>query len=349
MKFAKIPSTDIEVSKICIGTMNWGQQNNEAEAHEQLDAAISLGVNFIDTAEVYPVPPVREKQGITEEYVGAWLKKQGNRKDLIIASKVSGIFQSAFIGRREAADKGLTRENILKAVDGTLERLGVDYVDLYQVHVPDRKTNNFNVRGVESLAEETVPSIEETLGALGELVKNGKVRYVGVSNESPWGLNEYLRLSREKGLPRVVTIQNQYSLTNRTFEIGLSEIALRENIGLLPYSPLSHGVLSGKYLGGATPPVARFTIYERNKERYNAPHIQPAITAYVNLAEKYGLNPSQMALAFVNDRAFTTSTIIGTTSVEQVKTDVASADITLSPEILAEIKEIYTTMPDPQC
>ena len=346
MKYGTIPHTDLKVSKICMGTMNWGQQNTEAEAHEQLDYAISQGVNFIDTAEAYPIPPEREKQGSTERFVGSWLKARGNRDSLVIASKIACLTQSPNIGTRDAS-MGLTKKSVHEAIDGTLERLGVDHIDLYQVHAPDRKANYWGPRGFESISAAQGAPIEETLEALGEIVQSGKVRYLGVSNETPRGGSEYLRLSREKGLPRIVTIQNQYSLLNRTFEIGLSEFSLREGVGLLAYSALSMGVLTGKYLGGAKPAGARFTLTNRNTGRYNADHAQPAIQAYVDLAKKHGLDPAQMALAFVNERAFTTATIIGTTSVEQAKIDIGSIDITLSTEVMQGIADIYTRMPDP--
>ncbi|MDR3571480.1 MAG: NADP(H)-dependent aldo-keto reductase [Candidatus Pacebacteria bacterium] len=346
MEYRTIPHTTIKVSKICLGSMNWGQQNTESDAHEQLDYAVAQGVNFIDTAEVYPIPPDPEKQGTTERFIGSWLKKRGKRDDLVIASKVGGLFQRPMIKTRDAS-KGLTVENIAAAIDGTLERLQTDYIDLYQVHVPDRTSNFFGKRGFESIVEENVPSIEETLQGLSEVVKSGKVRHIGVSNETPWGVTEYLRLSREKNLPRIVTIQNQYDLTNRTFEIGLSEICLREGVGLLPYSPLGGGALSGKYLGGAQPPKARHTLYERNRERYNGAHVQAGIQAYVDLAKKHGLDPAQMALAFVNDRAFTISNIIGCTTLEQLKSDIASADLKLSDEVMTEIAQIYKYLPDP--
>jgi aryl-alcohol dehydrogenase-like predicted oxidoreductase len=347
MKYKKLNGTDINVSLICLGTMNWGQQNTETEAHQQLDYAISQDVNFIDTAEIYPVPPDPEKQGRTETYLGSWLKKSGKRDGLIIASKVSPsdvIRTRQIAGDRNRPD----RANILAAIDGSLSRLQTDHLDLYQVHWPDRKTNFFGPRGFEAVAEkDESTSIEETLDTLKDVIRSGKVRYIGISNETPWGLNEYLRLAREKGLPRVVTIQNQYSLTNRTFEIGLSEIALRENIGLLPYSPLAMGVLTGKYLDGARPIGARFTIRERNSARYNPAHAQEATRKYVELAKSNGLDPATLALAFVNSRSFVTSNIIGATSLEQLKVNIASADVELSKDTLDAIAKIYTEHPDP--
>lgn len=347
MEYRNIPGTDLKVSKICLGSMNWGQQNTEAEAHEQLDYALTQGINFIDTAEMYPIPPDPEKQGTTERYIGTWLKKRGKRDDLVIASKVasSGLIRTRPIdGEHTIYD----RKNIMAAIDGTLERLQTDYIDVYQIHWPERTTNVWGVRGVERITKEDATPIEETLEALTEVVRSGKVRHVGVSNENPWGLNEYLRLAKEKGLSRVVTIQNQYSLLNRTFEIGLSEICMREGVGFLPYSPLGGGVLSGKYLGGAKPEKARHILFERNRARYNSPWHQQAIEAYVNVARKHGLDPAQMALSFVNDRAFTTSNIIGATSLEQLKADIASADLRLEDEVMRDIAEVYKVMPDPQ-
>lgn len=344
MKFRKIPHTDIEVSVICLGSMNWGQQNTESEGHEQLEYAMTQGINFIDTAEMYPVPPVKEKQGLTESYIGTWLKKRGKRDDLVIASKVSG--PSTLVGTRDNAAR-LDKAGVRSAIDGTLERLGTDYVDLYQVHWPQRKTNFFGIRGFDGPVQPDEVSIEETLEALGEVVKSGKVRYIGVSNETAWGVHEYLKLAQEKNLPRIVTIQNQYSLTNRTYEIGLSELTLREGVGLLVYSPLSKGVLTGKYLGGAKPAGARFTLFERDSGRYNPPHAQEAIRRYIEVAKTHGLDPSQMALAFVNERPFVTANIIGATSLEQLKTDIASIDLELSPEVLEGIATIYREIPDP--
>jgi len=347
MKFRKIPRTDLEVSLICLGSMNWGQQNTEEEAHDQLDYATSQGVNFIDTAEVYPIPPDKDKQGRTEAYIGTWLKKRGKRDDLIIASKVSVSDQIKTRPLPEGERSHLDRKNIMAAIDGTLERLQTDYVDIYQTHGPDRTANFWGPRGFENVKEENAVPIEKTLEALAEVIKSGKARYIGVSNETAWGLMEHVHLAKTKNLPMVVTIQNQYSLLNRTFEIGLSEVCLRENIGLLPYSPLSMGVLSGKYLDGAKPDGARFTIYERNRARYNPPHAQEAVRKYADLAKQNGLEPATLALAFVNSRAFVTSNIVGATSVEQLKVDIASADVALSPDIMQKIADIYREHPDP--
>lgn len=346
MEMRELPGTGIKVSSLCLGTMNFGQQCDEPNAHAQLDHATDNGINFIDTAEVYPIPPEMSKQGLTETYVGNWLAKRGKRDHLVFATKVVSRQQTTFMRTRNAKD-GLTRKSILAAIDGSLARLQTDYVDLYQVHTPERPLNIFGMRGFEKLERDDGVTIEETLDALGEVVKSGKARFIGVSNESPWGVMEYLRIAKEKNLPRIVTIQNQYSLLNRTFEIGLSEMCLRENIGLLPYSTLNMGVLSGKYLGGAKPTGARFTIYERNRARYNPPHAQSAIEKYVQIAKDAGITPSQLALAFVRQRAFTTSVIIAGTSVEQVQEDMKAGDTELSEETMTAIQKVYTEMPDP--
>jgi len=346
MEMRKLPGTDAQVSSLCLGTMNFGQQCDEANAHEQLDYAVNDGINFIDTAEIYPIPPDKTKQGLTEMYVGTWLAKRKDRDKLIIATKVGSRGQSNSMRTRDAK-AGLTKKSILEAIDGSLRRLQTDYVDVYQVHTPERHLNIFGVRGWPELDGDDGAPIEETLDALGELVKSGKVRYIGVSNESPWGMMQYLRIAKEKDLPRIITIQNQYSLLNRTFEIGHSEICLRENIGLLAYSSLNMGVLSGKYLGGAMPPGARFTIYERNRARYNPPHAQPAIERYMQIAKDAGITPSQLALAFVRERKFTTSVIIAATKIEQLAEDIKAGDIKLSPDTYAAIEQAYKEMPDP--
>lgn len=346
MEMRSLGTTDMKVTSICLGTMTWGNQNTEADAHEQLDYAISRGLNFIDTAEVYPIPPSREMQGRTETYIGTWLAKRGKRDDLVIATKISSRNQASNIRERDASI-GLTRESIRFAINGSLRRLQTDHLDLYQVHVPDRSVNNFGVRGYAESMDEGGASIEETLAALDGLVKEGKMRAIGVSNETPWGVHEYLRVSREKGYVRLATMQQQYSLINRTFEIGLSEFALKEHISLLAYSPLSMGVLSGKYLGGAKPENARFTLFERSRARYNPPQAQAGIARYVDIAKKHGLDPAQMAIAFAASRPFAASAIIGATTMEQLKRNIDAGDVTLSPEVLEDIAQAYLEIPDP--
>jgi aryl-alcohol dehydrogenase-like predicted oxidoreductase len=344
MKYKKIPNTDLEVSVICLGTMNWGQQNTEEDAHSQLDYAVAHGINFIDTAEIYPVPPESELQGLTETYLGNWLAKTGKRKDLIIATKVAA---ADLIRTRVMQGKArLDRKSIREAIEGSLKRLQTDYVDLYQIHWPERKTNFFGLRAFPDVKDDDATLIQETLEVLTELVKEGKVRYIGVSNETAWGVSEYLRLSREKGLAKIVTIQNQYSLLNRTFEIGLAEFAVRENIGLLPYSALSMGVLTGKYLDGAQPTGARFTLTLRNRPRYDPSHAQSAIKRYLEIAKNHGLDPAQMAIAYTLTKPFVTSTIIGATTLDQLKTDIDATDVFLSAEVLADIEQVYKEMPD---
>lgn len=345
MQKRKLGTSELEVPIICLGTMNWGQQNTEAQAHEQLSYAVDQrGLYFIDTAEVYPIPPEEYKQGRTETYIGNWLKKRGRRDDLVLATKVAAheTIRTRPSGKKLRYD----RESIREAIAGSLSRLQTDYIDLYQVHWPERKTNFFGVRGYKHDPKDNPTPIEETLEALSELIKEGLVRYIGISNETPWGVAEYLRLAREKKLPRIVSIQNQYSLINRTFEIGLSEFVIRENIAMLNYSPLSFGVLSGKYLGGAKPAGARFTVTNRNSDRYNPPRAQKVIKRYVELAKDHGLDPSQMAIAFTLTRNFVTSTIIGATSIEQLKANIDSAALKLSDKVLAEIEKIHSEMPD---
>lgn len=348
MKKKYLGSSNLEVPIITLGTMTWGEQNSESDAHEQLDYAVDeRGLNFIDTAEMYAVPPSKKTQGRTETYIGKWLKRRGKRDDLIIASKVS--VSDNIVTREVGSPHRYDRKTIRAAIDGSLKRLQTDYIDLYQVHWPERNSNFFGKRGIDRLEsnEEFVP-IDEVLTHLSELVDEGKVRHLGISNESPWGLNEYLRASREKSLPRIVSIQNQYSLTNRTFEIGLSEIALRENIGMLAYSPLGMGALTGKYLDGAKPKGARFTIFDRDRinQRYNPSRAQNAIKRYVELARDNGLDPATLAIAFCNSKNFITSTIIGATKIDQLKTDIDAGEVTLSDEIRTEIEKIHLEIPN---
>ncbi len=334
------------MSEVCLGTMTWGQQNTEAQAHEQLDYALAQGINFIDTAEMYPVPPRAETQGRTEAYIGSWLAARGRRDDVVIATKVAGPADRNGIGYIRPAPVRLDKRNIREAIEGSLRRLRTDYIDLYQLHWPDRRAPLFGQTDyVHTPADDEVP-IEDTLAALAELVAEGKVRAIGLSNETAWGTMRFLHLAETLGLPRVASIQNAYSLVNRTFESGLSEVALREDAGLLPYSPLGGGTLSGKYLGGAKPPGARMTLFTRFT-RYDSPQGQRAIAAYVALAREHGWDPSQMALAFCAMRSFVTSTIIGATTMEQLKSDIAAFDLQPSTELLAGIEAIHKESPNP--
>lgn len=327
--------------------MNIGTYNTEEEGHEQLDFALSEGVNFIDTAEMYPVPPTPELQGKTEAYIGNWIEKRGKRDDFILASKVIGRGREM---RTRMSPSKLSREQILAAVNGSLERLKTDYLDLYQVHFPDRATNIWGKRGFEAIEDaEDVVDIAETLETLDEIVKAGKVRYVGVSNETPWGVSRYLNLAEKNDWPRIATIQNQYSLLNRTFEVGLSEFSMREGVELLAYSPLNKSVLAGKYLGGVIPEGSRFAYSKRDFDRYNPEHAQPAIEKYKALAEANGMSLVELSLAFVNSRSFLASNIIGATTIEQLKEDIGSIDVTLSEDVMAAIAEIYLEHPDPTC
>lgn len=336
MKTRKLGRTDIDVSEICLGTMTWGEQNSERQAFEQLDLATAEGVNFIDAAEMYPVPPKPETQGLTEAYLGNWLARRGRRDDLVIASKVAGPGNGLTYLRNGPR---LTREHIRQACEDSLRRLQTDYIDLYQVHWPDRNANFFGKLGYRHNADEQATPIEETLGALAELVNEGKIRHIGLSNETPWGTSEYLRLSRERDWPRIVSVQNPYNLLNRTFEVGMAEIACREQVGLLAYSPLAFGMLSGKYLDGKRPRGARLTLYERFTRYTNGPGAD-ATRAYVDLAACHGFSPVQMALAYVTSRDFVTSNIIGATTLEQLGENLGSASVSLTDEVLEGIEEV---------
>ena len=344
MEYRKLGNTDVDVSVICLGTMNWGEQNTEADAHEQMDYAVTTGVNFFDTAEVYPIPPNSESQGKTEEFIGTWFKKTGKRDDVFLASKVVG---SGLPYMREWSDIKFDKKNIKVAIEGSLKRLQVEHIDLYQLHWPERKTNFFGKRGYTHDSSNVFTPFQEVLEALQELVVDGKIRYIGLSNERPWGTMEYLRLAKEKDLPRVMSIQNPYSLVMRDYEIGMAEISIREQVGLLAYSPLAMGVLSGKYLDGKRPKGSRFDYSDRNNDRYNPPQAQEAIAKYVSLAKKYNIDPSALALAFVNSREFVTSTIIGATTMDQLKVDIGSIDLKLSEEVLKEIEAIHFQHPNP--
>ena len=340
MEYRKLGNTDIDVSVICLGTMSYGEQNTEKEAHEQLDYSLDRGVNFIDTAEMYAIPPKKETYGKTEELIGTWIKRRGERSKYIIATKVAGPGMEYVRGGSR-----LSSEHIVKAVESSLKRLQTDYIDLYQVHWPERKSNYFGRLGYE-YSEDTGIAIEETYKAMDKLVRDGKVRYLGISNETPWGVNEYLRLEKEHGYNKVMSIQNPYSLLNRIYEVGLAEITHRENVGLLAYSPLGFGMLTGKYAEG-TPVDSRLGLYGDWFTRYsNKPSID-AVRKYINLAREFSITPTQLALAFVNSRPFLTSNIIGATKMSQLEENIDSVEVSLSTEILEAIEEIHVSNPNP--
>lgn len=341
MEYRKLGLTGLPVSAICLGSMTWGQQNTEAEGHEQLDYALSRGVNFIDTAEIYSIPPRPETQGSTERIIGSWLAARKNRDKVVIATKVAGRGDARWL-REDGAGAVLDRKNINYAIEGSLKRLQTDYVDLYQLHWPDRSLPLWGAGGTtyrRPSRRAEIP-IEETLEALNDLVKAGKVRHIGLSNETPWGVARFLRAAELGHGPRVVSIQNAYNLLNRTFEMGLAEFAERDGVGLLAYSPLAQGYLTGKYQGGARPPGARTTLFER-AQRYEKPGVEAAIAAYLDLAKEIGADPSQLAIAYVTSRPFVTSNIIGATTMAQLKTDLDSMDLTITPEIEKRIDEIH--------
>ncbi|WP_404368750.1 NADP(H)-dependent aldo-keto reductase [Marinobacter sp.] len=337
MEKRKLGRTDLDVSLICLGTMTWGEQNTEEEAFDQLDLATAEGINFIDAAEMYPVPPRAETQGLTESYLGNWLAHRGRRDDLVIASKVAGPGNG--LGYLRNGPR-LSRDHIRDACEQSLRRLRTDYIDLYQVHWPERSTNFFGELAYQHNPEERPVALEETLGALDELVKEGKVRHVGISNETPWGTMQYLALAEKHGWPRVVSIQNPYNLLNRTFEVGGAEISHREQVGLLAYSPLAFGMLTGKYLGGQRPEGARLTRYSRFA-RYAGDRAEAAAQAWADLARDFSLSPVQLALAWVNSRDFVTSNIIGATSLSQLRENLASTSVSLTPDLLESIEKVH--------
>lgn len=344
MIYNNLPHTDIEVSKICLGTMTWGNQNTEEEGHAQMDYAVDQGINFFDTAELYPIPAHPDRYADTEKIIGTWFQKNGNRDKIVLASKVAGKAEmSKFI-----RTTGFSSESIRSAVEGSLERLQTDYIDLYQLHWPERHTNYFGKRGYEhDVSDHWQDNIHEVLQTLRDLIRDGKIRHVGISNETPWGTMRFLMESKvHASLPRTITIQNPYNMLNRLFEVGLSEIAMREKVGLLAYSPLAFGTLTGKYIGGMRPATSRIVLFPQY-DRYSGETASKAIEKYHQLAIEYGLSMTQMALAFVNTRPFVTSTIIGATSMEQLKHDIASIDVQLSDEVLKGIEEIYNAIPDP--
>ncbi|PTM40459.1 aldo/keto reductase [Bosea sp. 124] len=349
MEYRRLGRTDLKVSVICLGTMTYGEQNTEAEGHEQMDYALDQGVNFFDTAELYSIPPKAETQGSTERIVGSWFKARGNRDKVILASKICGRGVNTWF-RDDKSPTRVTRKQITEAVDNSLKRLQTDYIDLYQIHFPERpmpwgsNPTRFSRAAFEKPEDET--PIAEQLDAFAEIVKAGKIRHLGLSNESAWGTMSFVRDSETRGGPRVQSIQNAYSLINRTFETALAEVAIREDVGLLAYSPLGQGFLTGKYLDGAQPAGARTTLFNRG-QRYQTAGAEAAIKRYIAVAREAGLDPAQMALAFVNSRSFVTATIIGATKMEQLRTDIASIGVTLPPELEAKIDAIHQLVGNP--
>lgn len=346
MKYKKLGGTDIDVSLICLGTMTFGEQNTPEEGFQQMDYAVEQGVNFFDTAELYAIPPKAETYGRTEEIIGDWMQARGKRKDIVLATKVVGAAGHLPWIRGGAAR--LERAQITEAVEGSLKRLKTDYIDLYQIHWPQRPVNSFGKLGFDqnSITGREADVVLQTLQTMGDLVKAGKIRHVGLSNETPWGLMTYLRLAAANDVPRVVSIQNPYSLLNRTFDVGLAEMALQEKVGLLAYSPLAAATLTGKYLDGKIPAGTRRAIDTRTS-RYDKPHVDAIVRKYLAIADKHGLDAAQMALAYVNGRPFTTSNIIGATTMEHLKTNIASVDVTLPADVVAEIDAVHTEHPNP--
>lgn len=343
MRYHKLGRTDLSVSAICLGTMTYGQQNTEAEGHAQMDYALAHGINFFDTAELYAIPPKAETQGSTETILGTWFKARGTRDKIVLATKVVGRSEWSWF-RENKAPTRLTRAQMTEALEASLRRLQTDYIDLYQIHWPDRPApfganpTRFEAKDFAPARDET--TIEETLDILADFVKAGKIRALGLSNESAWGTMRYLAASDQRALPRIVSIQNAYNLINRTYETALAEIWLREGVGLLAYSPLAQGYLTGKYQNGARPAGARTTLFNRG-QRYERPGTEAAIADYLALAQEAGLDPASLANAFVNSKPFVTSNIIGATTMAQLELAVASEYVALSPDILAQIDALH--------
>lgn len=343
MKYTTIPHTDIQVSKICLGTMTWGNQNTQTEGFEQMDYALEKGVNFFDTAELYPVPANAETYADTERIIGNWFEQRKNRDKVVLATKIAG--PGAYTAHIRTT--GFTPDSIREALEGSLMRLKTDYIDLYQLHWPERNANFFGKRDYAADADEQwTVNFQEILKTLEGFIKEGKIRHIGLSNETPWGAMKYLALAEHKNLPQMKTIQNPYSLLNRTFEVGNAEVSHREHLGLLAYSPLAFGVLSGKYRDGKLPEKSRLKLFPR-MARYSSKEATAATEAYATIAAKHNLTLTQLSLAFVTDRPFVTSNTIGATTMEQLAENIATADVTLSADILAEIDAVHNRMPNP--
>lgn len=349
MQFQNLSTTDVSVSKACLGTMSFGAHVDEAAAWTVMDKALELEVNFFDTAELYAVPPEADTHGETERIIGRWMKERGNRDQLVIATKVAGPAQVNAGGLKWMRDGELdfSEESICIAVDGSLERLQTDYIDLYQLHWPDRHVNAFGRRTFTWDGGEHIRSCEEILTTLQKLVDEGKIRHIGLSNETPWGTMKFLQAAKEMGLPRPVSVQNNYSLLTRSYDNGMAEVSHREDIGLLAYSPLGYGVLGGRYLDGAKPEGGRFTKYPWFAARYQTERVESLVRQYKHLAESHGMSLATMAQAFVYSRSFVTSCIIGPSNVEQLEENIAAMDVVLSEEILAGIEEIHESCPNP--
>jgi aryl-alcohol dehydrogenase-like predicted oxidoreductase len=343
MKYTTLPNTDVKVSKICLGTMTFGEQNTEADGHAQMDYALENGVNFFDTAEMYSVPARQETYGSTEKILGTWFKKTGKREEIVLASKIAGPNPN-FGYMREKLD--FSPASIKFALDQSLQRLQTDYIDVYQLHWPERKTNYFGQRGFKVQDDAWEDNIHNVLETLDGFVKEGKIKHIGLSNENPWGIMRFLEESKYNNLPRIKTVQNPYSLLNRLFENGSAEVCLRENVGLLAYSPMAFGVLSGKFLTGEAHPNARIKLFPQYS-RYNSAQCTEATRLYQEIAKKNGLTLTELSLAFIEQQPFVTSTIIGATTLEQLKENIDTIQVSLSDEILKAIDEVQSVIPDP--
>ena len=343
MKFRKLGNTNLNVSLICLGTMTWGTQNSEKDAFEQMDYSIDQGINFFDTAELYSVPPTKDSYGKTEEIIGNWFEKRKNRDKIILASKIAGPGLDWIRGGKNS----FSEKKIEEAIDNSLKRLKTDYIDLYQLHWPERSTNCFGRREYKvDKNEGKWNDFENVLQSLEKFIKNGKIRYIGVSNETPYGLSKYLEISKNKNLPRMMSVQNPYSLVNRTYEIGMSEISIREKCGLLVYYPLASGALSGKYRNGQMPKNARMTLF-KGWERMLNPLAMKAYDEYYKLSKENNMTMVQLAQAFVNSRPFVTSNIIGATTMDQLKENIDSIKVELTEEIMEKINLIHNNNPNP--
>ena len=342
MKYNVLPNTNIKVSKICLGTMTFGRQNNEDDGHQQLDYALEKGVNFIDTAEMYPVPAEATRYGNTERIIGSWIKKSGKRNDIVLATKIAGPGDYT----KHIRTTGFSENALNEAVENSLKRLQTDFIDLYQLHWPDRNTNKFGVRGFKPMTNEKwEDNFKEVLHSLDKIMKSGKIRHIGLSNENPWGMMRFLEESKND-LPRMITIQNPYSLLNRQFEVGNAEVSIRENVGLLAYSPLGCGVLSGKYIQKKDKENSRLNLFKRFV-RYSSNQSTEATKMYLEIAQRNDISLTKMALAFINQQPFVTSNIIGATNLSQLQENIDSVELELSFDVLKEIDSVHETIPDP--